>query len=172
MSGNDLSHIRQSREHLHVSTRFKPAQAITNRRAWTGRARFFSAKRSDSSNYPRKFIMSPAPALISSHSTDYRLTPRPSFSPSSCPSSSPSCQRFALSLTTCLVLRPDAPSQTDSSEHPKAIKELKDGDTGHLFNMEYSGLGAALDFIKDPNAIDDRKMLVSTPSALNAALVT
>lgn len=30
------------------------------------------------------------------------------------------------------------------------------------FNMEYSGIAAGLDFLKDPNAINDRKMLVST----------
>lgn len=44
----------------------------------------------------------------------------------------------------------------------KVIKELKDGNTGLPFNMEYSGLAAFLDLLKDPNAIDDRKMLVSS----------
>ena len=49
-------------------------------------------------------------------------------------------------------------------EQIKAIRELKDGNTGLPFNMEYSGISAGLDFLKDPNAIDDRKMLVSSPS--------
>ena len=115
--------------------------------------------------------MSPAPALINSHSIYYRLTPLPSFSPSSCPSSS-RCQRSALPFQTCLVLGSDAPSQSDSSGPRDAIKELKDGDTSHLSNMGYSGLAEALDSIRNPNAIDDRKMLVSTPSVLDTVLVT
>ena len=63
---------------------------------------------------------------------------------------------------TPLDLCSNAPTQNGSSESTKAIKELKDGNTGLPFHMEYSGLAAGLDFLKDPNAIDDRKMLVRT----------
>ena len=54
----------------------------------------------------------------------------------------------------------NAPFQKDT-DNTKAIKELKDGSTGLPFNMEYSAISALLDLLKDPNAIDDRKMLVS-----------
>ena len=47
----------------------------------------------------------------------------------------------------------------------KVIKELKDGETGFPFNMEYSAINALIDLLKDPNAIDDRKMLVSVISS-------
>ena len=62
-----------------------------------------------------------------------------------------------------LRLGPDASLQKDDST--KAIKELKDGNTGLPFNMEYSAIAAFVDLLKDPNAIDDRKMLVSIPSS-------
>jgi hypothetical protein len=61
-------------------------------------------------------------------------------------------------LRTRLPRRPDASFQTDST---KAIKELRDAGTGLPFNMEYSAIAAVLDALKDGNAIDDRKMLVS-----------
>lgn len=57
---------------------------------------------------------------------------------------------------------PDVPFQKDD----KVIKE-RDGETGFPFNMEYSAISALLDLLKDPNSIDDRKMLVSIiPSRL------
>jgi len=65
---------------------------------------------------------------------------------------------------------PDASFQKDDST--KVIKELKDGDTGLPFNMEYSAISALLDALKDPNAIDDRKMLVSVPPCLESVART
>jgi len=64
-----------------------------------------------------------------------------------------------------LHLRPDASAQGDA-DNTKAIKEFKDGNTGLPFNMEYSALSALIDVLKDPNAVDDRKLLVSAPPRL------
>ncbi|KAF9650781.1 heme peroxidase [Thelephora ganbajun] len=49
---------------------------------------------------------------------------------------------------------------TKEVDNTKAIKELKDGDTGLPFDIEHSALAAGLDLLKDPNAVDDRKLLL------------
>ena len=99
--------------------------------------------------------------LINSRSPD--SLPIPSLPPPSCLGSSlGSNNRYTAQPKTPLDLCSNTPTQNGSSESTKAIKELKDGNTGLPFHMEYSGLAAGLDFLKDPNAIDDRKMLVRT----------
>ena len=59
------------------------------------------------------------------------------------------------------------PSRKTTAQRPK---EPKDGDTGLPSNKEYSVIAALFDAVKDPNAIDDRKMLVSIPSSLENAV--
>jgi len=99
------------------------------------------------------------------------MSPHPFPLSQSCPGFSPGSKRYSIQpQCACLRLSPDASFQKDDST--KAIKELKDGDTGLPFNMEYSALAALLDALKDPNAIDDRKMLVSVPPYLGTVART
>lgn len=49
------------------------------------------------------------------------------------------------------------------SPNADSTKVIKESHTNLPFNMEYSAIAATLDALKDPNAIDDRKMLVSHP---------
>ena len=107
--------------------------------------------------------MSPAPTLISVCSTGFHPTLPLFLHHVQVPLQVPKGARC--SPATRLRPRPDQSFQNDpkEDESTKAIKEFKDGNTGLPFNMEYSVIAAVLDTLKDPNAIDDRKMLVSHP---------
>ena len=103
--------------------------------------------------------MSSAPSLISTRPTGLHPTLPP---PPPCPSFSPSSKRCAIRPRKRLCPPSDPALQKDpNADANKAIKEYKDGNTGLPFNMEYSAIAALLDVLKDANAIDDRKMLVS-----------
>ena len=103
--------------------------------------------------------MSPAPTLISVHSTDFHSALPLPLHHVQVLLQVPKGSRY--SPSTRLHPLPDQPFQSDPKDDTKPIKELKDGNTGLPFNMEYSAIAAMVDALKDPNAVDDRKMLVS-----------
>ena len=117
---------------------------------------------SDSWNYPQiPHVIGVLRFLIGMRSTPtfHPTPPIPSLRHVQIP---PQVPKGAMSPRMALRQSTDVPFQKDD----RVIKELKGGGAGFPFNMGFS-IPALLDLLKDPNAIDDRKMLVSIiPSRL------